>query len=283
VEQSRAPVDLKYKAFLLITARPSTVQASRVGEPSLTSPAPIMAPDVLKDTIADVNWAIKPDGKPAPAVAGTSNNIQPSGVLADNGETTPSSTGQEPAAAGSNGLQMNDVSGSADVNGSVVNNSDQTQPAQSTPTTAVPPVASPCVAPDGNAVQSPAGTANCPPGTAPSVGGHANPAVPPANSVGDAGHSAEWPSARKNNGGLPVVGPANNTPLPAAQKAAAAPAQMNDVNQSGQAVNTAADQNTAQVGKKNKKKKNPKPAFKGKEESSSTHKKKKGLRRLNPF
>ena len=82
---------------------------------------------------------------------------------------------------------------------------------------------------------------------------------------------------------MPVVGPANNAPLPAAESAAPAPGQKNDIGENGQPVNTAAYQttSTAQVGKK--KKKNPKPAFKGKEESSSTHKKKKGLRRLNPF
>ena len=281
VEQSRAPVDLKYKAFLLITARPSTVQAARVGEPSLTSPAPIMAPDILKSTMADVNWAIKPDGKPAPSVPGVSNNLAT--AVASNGEPNASGTGANAAAPAAGGLQMNNVSGDNGVNASVVNNSAQSQPAQTAPAAAVPSVANPCVAPNGNAVQPPAGTTNCPPGTAPSVGGHANPAVPPANTVESPGQSAQWPSARKDNGGLPVVGPANNAPLPAAENAAPAPGQKNDIGENGQPVNAAAYQttNTAQVGKK--KKKNPKPAFKGKEESSSTHKKKKGLRRLNPF
>jgi outer membrane protein assembly factor BamD len=79
---------------------------------------------------------------------------------------------------------------------------------------------------------------------------------------------------------LPTVAPKDNTPLPAATKAAAAPDQVNDVTPSGQPVNTV-NENAAATGKK--KKKNPKPKFSGDEESSSTHKKKKGLHKLNPF
>jgi outer membrane protein assembly factor BamD len=283
IEQSRAPVDLKYRAFLLITARPSTVQAARVGDPSLTSPPQVMAPELVKGAMSDVRWAVKPDGKPAPSVPGTSNVI--STAVASNGEPNTSGTGAGTAAAApaSGGLQMNSIPGDNDVNGTVLNNSDQSQPAQSAPTTAVPPVANPCVAPNGNAVQPPVGSTTCPPGTAPSVGGQGNPKVPPANTEETTGHPAEWPSARKDNGGMPVVGPPNSTPLPAAQQAAPAPAQVNDVTETGHPVNTV-DQTTTtgKVGKK-KKKKNPKPAFEGKEESSSAHKKKKGLRRLNPF
>jgi len=277
IEQSRAPVNLKYKAFLLITARPSTVQAARVGEPSLSNPPQILAPELVKSEMADVRWAIKPDGKPAPSVPGTSNKLK-TAVASNSESNAPGAVGEmQPA---SNALQMNDISGDNGVNGSVIDNSNQNQPGQATPTTAVPPVANPCVAANGNAVQPPAGSTTCPPGTAPSVGGHGNPKVPPANTVDTSGHPAEWPSARKDNGGLPVVAPPNSTPLPAVQKAAPAPAQVNDVTHTGQPINTL-DQTTATNGKK--KKKNPKPRFVGKEESSSTHKKKKGLHKLNPF
>lgn len=253
IEQSRAPLNLKYRAFLLITARPSTVQAARVGDPSLTSPPQIMAPELVKGAVADVNWAVKPDGKPAPTVSGTSNNI--STALASNGEPNASSAGASTGSAApvAGGLQMNDISGDNGVSGTVLNNSDQGQPAQSTPTTAVPAVSS-----------------------------HANPAVSPANTVDTTGHPAEWPSATKDNGGLPVVAPPNSAPLPAVQKAAPAPEQVNDISQSGHPINTV-DQTTTtgKVGKK--KKKNPKPKFEGNEESSSSHKKKKGLHKLNPF
>jgi outer membrane protein assembly factor BamD len=262
IEQSRAPVNLKYRAFLLITARPSTVQAARVGEPSLTNPPQIIAPELVKSAMADVSWAVKPDGKPAPGVLGTSNNLNT--ALAANGESNASGAGGETQSAtpAASGLQMNDISGDNGVNGTVLNNSDQGQPASQ------------------NAAQPPVGTQSNPPSTAPSGGGNATPAVPATNAVDDTGHPTAWPSATKDNGGLPTVAPANSTPLPAAEKAAPAPAQVNDVPQTGHPVNMV-DQTTATTGKK--KKKNPKPHFTGKEESSSTHKKKKGLHKLNPF
>jgi len=259
IEQSRAPVNLKYKAFLLITARPSTVQAARVGEPSLSNPPQIIAPELVKAEMEDLRWAIKPDGKPAPSVAGTSNILKT--AVASNGESNASGAVGETQPA-SNGLQMNDISGDNGVNGSVINNSDQSQPTQP------------------NAVEPPVGAQSAPPATAPAVGGNGAPAVPPANATDTTGNPAQWPSARKDNGGLQTVAPPNSTPLPAVQKAAPAPDQVNDVTHTGQPINTV-DQTTASNGKK--KKKNPKPRFAGKEESSSTHKKKKGLHKLNPF
>jgi outer membrane protein assembly factor BamD len=261
IEQSRAPVNLKYKAFLLITARPSTVQAARVGEPSLSNPPQIIAPELVQAEMEDVRWAIKPDGKPAPSVAGTSNNLKP--VVASNGESNGSGEVGETQPV-SNGIQMNDVSGDNGVNGSVINNTDQGQPApSSTP----------------NAVEPPVGSDSVPAATAPAAAGST--ASPAANTADTPGNPQQWPSARPDNGGLQTVTPPNSTPLPAVQKAAAAPDQVNDVPQTGgHAVNTV-DQATATNGKK--KKKNPKPEFEGKEESSSTHKKKKGLHKLNPF
>ncbi len=259
IEQSRAPVNLKYKAFLLITARPSTVQAARVGEPSLSNPPEIIAPELVKSEMEDVRWAIKPEGKPAPSVAGTSNSLKT--AVATNGGSNGSGEVGETQPA-SNGLQMNDISGDNGVNGAVINNSDQGQPTQP------------------NAGEPPTGTQSNPAATSPSAGGSDAPAVPQANTSDTTGNPTQWPSARKDNGGLQTVAPANNTPLPAVQKAAPAPDQVNDVPQTGHPVNTV-DQTTASNGKK--KKKNPKPQFEGKEESSSTHKKKKGLHKLNPF
>jgi outer membrane protein assembly factor BamD len=76
------------------------------------------------------------------------------------------------------------------------------------------------------------------------------------------------------NGGLKAVGPTNNTPLPAIEKPAAAPDQVNDV------ANTTTPQGQA-VPANSKKKVNPE--FDKSDESSSKHKKKKGLDKLNPF
>jgi outer membrane protein assembly factor BamD len=86
--------------------------------------------------------------------------------------------------------------------------------------------------------------------------------------------AAAPPAADPNaNGGLKAVGPTNNTPLPPVEKPAAAPDQVNDV------ANTATPQGAAAPANGKK----VKPEFDKGDESSSKHKKKKGLDKLNPF
>jgi outer membrane protein assembly factor BamD len=75
------------------------------------------------------------------------------------------------------------------------------------------------------------------------------------------------------DGGLKAVGPTNSTPLPAVEKAAAAPDAVNDIKPGTQSA--------AQTGNANGK--NKKPDFDKGDESDSKHKKKKGLNKLNPF
>ncbi len=82
------------------------------------------------------------------------------------------------------------------------------------------------------------------------------------------------PSGVPDNGGLKAVGPENSAPLPAAEKAAAAPDAVNDI-PAGAAP--AAQKPTANG------KKPAKPEFDKGDESSSKHKKKKGLAKINPF
>jgi outer membrane protein assembly factor BamD len=76
-----------------------------------------------------------------------------------------------------------------------------------------------------------------------------------------------------NNGGLKAVGPVNATPLPAAEKPAESPDAVNDVASKPQPAAQAPNANG----------KNSKPGFDKSDESSSKHKKKKGLSKLNPF
>jgi outer membrane protein assembly factor BamD len=76
-----------------------------------------------------------------------------------------------------------------------------------------------------------------------------------------------------DSGGLKAVGPTNSTPLPEAEKAAAAPDAINDIKPGTQPA--------AQTGNANGK--NKKPEFDKSDESDSKHKKKKGLNKLNPF
>ena len=82
------------------------------------------------------------------------------------------------------------------------------------------------------------------------------------------------PAAAPADGGLKAVGPVDATPLPAAEKPAEAAEQVNDVKPTGtsQAAVPASDA-----------KKTPKPAYDPSQDSSSKHKKKKGLDKLNPF
>jgi outer membrane protein assembly factor BamD len=76
-----------------------------------------------------------------------------------------------------------------------------------------------------------------------------------------------------DNGGIKPVGPTNTAALPPIEKAAPAPDTINDV--------IPGSQPAAQTASANGKK--PKPALDKKDESSSKHKPKKGLAKLNPF
>ena len=81
------------------------------------------------------------------------------------------------------------------------------------------------------------------------------------------------PSKNAPVDGMKAVGPADNTPVPAIERAPAAPDTVNDI-APGQAPPAAA---APANGKK------AKPEFDKNEESSSKHKKKKGIAKVNPF
>ena len=81
------------------------------------------------------------------------------------------------------------------------------------------------------------------------------------------------PAAGNANGGLKAVGPENTAPLPPVEKAGDAPTQVNDIKPGTQPAAQAP----------NPKGKKTKPGFDKSDESSSKHKKKKGLDKLNPF
>jgi outer membrane protein assembly factor BamD len=85
--------------------------------------------------------------------------------------------------------------------------------------------------------------------------------------------SSVYPTSVPDNGGLNAVGPKDATPLPAAEKPEAAPNAVNDI--------PAGAAPAAQTPNANGK--NGKPEEDKKDESSSKHKPKKGLAKLNPF
>jgi outer membrane protein assembly factor BamD len=92
-----------------------------------------------------------------------------------------------------------------------------------------------------------------------------------SNSMGVEIVSPSAKPATNDNGGLKAVGPPNANAIPAIEKPAAAPDQVNDVPAGSQPAAQAAGP------------KKTNPSFDKSEESSSKHKKKKGLSKLNPF
>jgi outer membrane protein assembly factor BamD len=82
-------------------------------------------------------------------------------------------------------------------------------------------------------------------------------------------------TAVPDNGGLKSVGPADATALPAVDKPAESPSQVNDVKSAPATVTTGTTSGAAAAADKSK--------YDASKESSSKHKKKKGLDKLNPF
>lgn len=119
-------------------------------------------------------------------------------------------------------------------------------------------------------------SAGAPAGSAVNVQTNTAPPAASGNNIGGVEILSSGATAKPadTNGGLKAVGPENATPLPAAEKAAPAPETVNDV---------ASKQSPAGQAPNANGKKNAKPEFDKSDESSSKHKKKKGLAKLNPF
>jgi outer membrane protein assembly factor BamD len=255
-EQSRTGITFKDRALLLVKRGPVTVNAARIGEPTLADRPPVTAPDVGKRNQAVIMAAVKneplpplaPSGPVAAVVASEAPGAAPSpdagGTLQL--ENVPSAEGGGAPAGGGPAIGASIVSTGENGAGQA--------PATSAPPTSAPPTSAPA--------------------TAVPVG----PAVTPEGAAAAAA-AAGVPGAQ-NPGGLPTVGPTNNQPLPPIEKPAEAAAQTNDVPHAAQ-VQTGTDAGATTAN--GKKKKTPAPKFDSNDESSSKHKKKKGLDKLNPF
>jgi outer membrane protein assembly factor BamD len=251
-EGSRINVKLKDRALLLIKHGPSTVEAARVGEPTLTDPPQTFAPQVNKQTATLVQAALK--NEPLPGVSPETGTDATAAAISNG--TAPPRTDQ-PASA----LKFETVPDTSGSSGSTV-------------TVEVPSGGSASTTDGGNAAPAASG------GTAPSSGGAApsstlNPT--PGSSMnavktGSPDVTVQGPNA--NAPVVPGVAPVENKPLPAIDKPAEAPEQINDVKGGAAQVNTG----TTASGKKSKK-----APYDSSKESSSKHKKKKGLDKLNPF
>jgi outer membrane protein assembly factor BamD len=243
-EESRVPVKLTQRAVLLFTKAPSTVDAAHVGQPTMTDPAPTLAPQVSKATLTAYNTAVAGATPGAPAQA-ASADIQ-------NGTAPPRSDQPAPKPHLDNVPEGNGTGVGAEIITPSNNGAGANPPADAAPA-ANPPVGA----------EAPA-----------SVNGGTVPSAAPAASP------TAVPTAMPDNGGLKAVGSNDATPIPAPDKPAEAPSQIND-------VKPAAAPATVTTGTTSAAAANPKKGDRGKydpkDESSSKHKKKKGLDKLNPF
>ena len=248
-EQSRTGITFKDRALLLVKRGPVTVNAARIGEPTLTDPPAITAPDVHKRDTALFTAALNNQPLPAPAPLGP-----PTATAVASG----AAAAPEPAAGST--LQLENVP-----------SADSGAPAGGGPAIGASIVSTG----EGSTGAAPAQSG--PPTSTTSA-----PVGPPVTSEGaaTAAAAAGVPGAQ-NPGGLATVGPTNNQPLPPVEKPAEAPVQTNDV-KSGTAAQVQTGTDAGATNGKSKKK-TPAPKFDSSDESSSKHKKKKGLDKLNPF
>ncbi|MGH9587250.1 MAG: outer membrane protein assembly factor BamD, partial [Acidobacteriaceae bacterium] len=240
-EGSRMNVRLKDRALLLIKQGPSTIQAARVGDPTLKDPPPTLAPQIDQENVNLYKAAFQ--GKPLPGLtpAGTDKTA----VAISQGEAPPAATNPQP-------LHLETI---PDASGS----------AGSTVTVEIPSGTS---ASAGSGTTAPAGS-----GGGSSAGATATILAAP-NSATPAAPNSAAPAANSEPL-IKGVGPTNNQPLPPVDKPAVAANQINDVKGGAPAQ--------IQTGTTAKKKKNKKAPYDSKDESSSRHKQKKGLKKLNPF
>lgn len=239
-EDSRVPVKLGSRAVQLLGRGPNTVKAARVGEPPLNSPTPVVAPDVVKES--STAWVEAQLGKPITGLVGGTPSTSTSG-----GSGAMNATIENGGAPGTDRprqkMTFEEVPDASGSTGSTV-------------TVEVPDSSA-----SGNgepAAASPAGEG----AVDGAAGSPANGAVPAANT-----RTLVSP-----------VGPANTQPMPAVDKPAEAPQQINQVPAGGNAqVATGANASGKPTGKKKK------APYDKKDESSSKHKKKTGLDKLNPL
>jgi outer membrane protein assembly factor BamD len=244
-EQSRTGITFKDRALLLVKRGPVTVNAARVGEPTLVDPPQVTAPSVhARDTalfVAALN------NKPLPAAPPI--GAAPTAVPNESGAVTASDANTPLQLENVTGAEGGAPSGGAPVIGAQIVGTGQDSTGDN--------------------------------GAAPAPSAPPREAAPPADpGAATAAEAAGVPGA-ENPGGLKAVGPTNNQALPPVEKPAEAAAQINDVHNAAQ-VQTGTDAGATAANGKSKKK-TPAPKYDASDESSSKHKKKKGLDKLNPF
>jgi outer membrane protein assembly factor BamD len=218
--ESRKSVSIKSQVATLLLRKPDTIEAARVGEPTMESPPETTAPMVLREMMQMFATAVNPQ---AAAPVATATAARPTAPSTDTEAAPAPAATTPPVAAGP--VQLQDVG--SDTSGSPADATFTNVPSasQSTPTgTGV-----------GMSIVSPSETGTTPVQTTP---------------------ADETPDP---NGGLKAVGPANTTPLPSVEQPAAAPESVNDVQGVGtptaaaKASNPVVDKSTESSDKKKKK------------------------------
>ena len=255
LENSRRTYKVSDRAALFLLHRPDTVLAAQLGEPSLTDPKITTAPAVQGKVQDDFRAALNPnaplehaapsaadaaaDGASAPGTATTAPSAAAPLALTDVGD-----------ASGAPATEMTPAPAATSTGGGTSLGVEILSPTSNAPIT-------------GAAATGVAGSGGTAAGATPTGG------TPAA--LRESASPATLPAAEGKedpNFGLKAVGPANATPLPAAEKAAAAPDRPNEITTATPAAATAPAKGKA------------KPAFDKNDESSSKHKKKKGLKKL---
>jgi outer membrane protein assembly factor BamD len=259
LENSRGQYTLSKRATLMFLHRADTVQAATTGEPPLEDPKAITAPSIVNQIKDNFTNAVNPGSAQhsgTPITANTSASADGSAPAAN-----------APAASATPSLQDVPAANTP----AAANTAVETTPADTSAapaTTSGTGVGMEIVPSSGSAPPTRGSTAF--PGTS-----TADPALQPAasdssNTTQPAQPAAAQQTKPADNGGIGPVGPTNNTPLAPIEKPAAAP----------DSVNEAAGQPNTQATPANG---NKKPEYFPDTESSSKHKKKKGLGKINPF
>ena len=248
IEGSRAQYTMRRRLELLVVRKPDTVTAAQIGTPPLEDPAATTAPAVIKQLTDSYTLALNPAAAHAPG-----------GPLATGPETSPSEAPTQPSPAPNNStpLTLSDVPTSGTTAGGSGAGTTEMTPADSAPAAGGGSVGG-----GGASI----GAEVLTPGVA--SGSMTGAAI--TNRASDLNSASGAPDA---NYGIKAPARPDNSPLPAVEAPAAAPDAVNEL--SGKAT-PAAQQ--PQPGKKK-----TKPEFDKNDESSSKHKKKKGVDKLNPL
>jgi outer membrane protein assembly factor BamD len=245
LESSRAQYNLQKRIELLFLREPDTVTAARMGMPTLQDPAPTTAPVVVKELMAEYRDAFDPTAAAREHAAAAAT---PTAGSTDETSAAPA------APASTAAPTLEDVP--SESGSSAADNADKS-------VTVVEPDATPAATRSGTGL----GVEVITPGSE---------AAPTGTGASDRPAAT---GAQDPNYGLPMP-KAANTALPAVEKPAEAPDQVNEAE--GHTSSAVAQPNTTTTAN-GKKKKVKAPKEDKNDESSSKKKPKKGLDKLNPF